>query len=166
MLANIAAVLWIAFDVVATLVTAPPLPLWYWRAVVYGGAAVAVFTFVVGLLDWMKQRRERKEDKEETRNLLQENREQIQEHFNKEVQNLRTDFAAIGRKLEPPEKKIEEMNRRVENWDPSMSSQQLIYAQQQARRQQMMRTRRRNLLAAAGAWVDAQKRSSEDDPKN
>jgi hypothetical protein len=165
MLANIAAVLWIVFDVVATLVTAPPLPLWYWRAVVYGGAAVALFTLLVGWLDWMRQRRERKEDKEETRNLFQENREQIQEYLNKEVQNLRTDFAAIGRKLEPPEKKIEEMNRRIENW-PSVSPEQLMYAQQQSRMQQMMRTRRRNILAAAGAWVDAQKRSSEDNPKN
>ena len=163
MLATIAAVLWIVFDVGATLVTASPLSLWYWRAVIYGGSAVALFTLVVGVLDWMRQRRERTEDQEERANLLRENREQIQQHFNEQVERLRADFAIISQKLEPPDKKVEEMNQRVNTFAPTVAAPLLGLG---AAASVSMNRRRRRIFATAGAGVDAQKRSAKDDPKN
>lgn len=138
MLGTVAAVLWIFFDVMATLVTAPPLPFWLWDWVVYGGIAVALFTLGVGFRESKQREGERKEDRE---------------HFAKSVegsQSLKADIAAIDRKLEPPEKKIEEIKQRIEEWNPS----------------QQMINRRWGLVRSIGAYVDAQKRSSGDHPKN
>jgi hypothetical protein len=65
MLAIIAAVAWIVFDVVATVVSAPDLPLWESRLIVFGGGAVALGSLLGGLWDrHLTRRREDKQDRD------------------------------------------------------------------------------------------------------
>jgi hypothetical protein len=73
MLAIIAAVLWIVFDVVATVLTAPTLPTWQWYAIVYGGTGVALFTVITGYLEW----RQTKADKATADQKMTSLREQL-----------------------------------------------------------------------------------------
>jgi hypothetical protein len=58
MLAIIAAVLWILLDVAMTLLTSPPIPLWHWRTIVYGGGAVVTFTIVAGIYEHFHTKKE------------------------------------------------------------------------------------------------------------
>src|SRR5271156_2919704 len=58
MLAAIAAGLWIVLDVGMTLLTSPKIPLWQWCAVVYGGSAVVLFTFISGIYEHLHTRKE------------------------------------------------------------------------------------------------------------
>ncbi len=51
MLTIIATVGWVLFDVWVSVVTAPLLPLWEWRLLVFGGGALALFTFIGALFD-------------------------------------------------------------------------------------------------------------------
>jgi hypothetical protein len=69
MLAIIAAVLWIVLDVAMTLLTSPPIPLWQWRTIVYGGGAVVVFTIVAGIYEHFHTKKEDRNRAQETTDL-------------------------------------------------------------------------------------------------
>jgi septal ring factor EnvC (AmiA/AmiB activator) len=137
-------------------------PIWWtW---LLAGLALALFAIIA---DWLRQRNEKRERAQERAQDLSETRgfvQQAQDAIQKEVHGLKADIATIALKPEAAEKKLEEISQRIADWNPSTSAAQIWHTQQMARTQQLMRNRR-NILAAAGAWVDAQKGSSEDDPK-
>ena len=51
MLAILAPVLWILFDVGATVLTGPAIPVWEWYLIVVGGSSVAALTLIAGFWD-------------------------------------------------------------------------------------------------------------------
>lgn len=104
MFATIAAVLWIVFDVGATLVTAPPLLCGNGDRLFTAAMAWCCSLYIVGFLEWKAQRRERardKADKAELIRLLQESQEQNRAEF----QTLKADIKAINQKPEAAQQK-------------------------------------------------------------
>lgn len=143
--------LWIIFDVLICLRTGymtEPFPRWEWWTWLVAGLALALFAV---LADWRRLRNERRERAQERAEDLSETKsfvQQAQEAIQKDVQSLKTDITAIVLKPEAAETKIEEINQRIENWNPPIS---IGYDQM------MMRARRRNPFGMF-PWLKAQRR--------
>jgi len=89
--------------------------------------------------------------------------------FEEQKRNF-AELKSLIAKPEPAEQRLQEINQRIESWQPTLTAnyttpQALAYAQLQARNQAMGR-RRMQIFAAAGAWVDKQKQLKKDDPED
>ena len=136
----VAAVGCFILGVLISLETAPTMPSLKWWGFLLGSLVLAV---LVPLGAWLERR--------------QQNHERAEDYakFEELFQGLRDDIADIKQKPEAPEKQIQEVTQRIDDF----------WHSQRMARNQAMGTKRMNLFAPAGVWVDAQKRAWKDDPK-